>query len=242
MSGSGRVHRKASLPRRALTRPAVETTTEAERNPEDSHWHTRDGSRTRRSRALLRRLPPVRAESGGVAPLPEGPATANRRASAVGRAAAPDGDAGPGDRRFPSVAGRQGRSTGTAAGRPSTGGAANGSKQRSSGRGRVDQSVSTRTPLSARHACCFLLPPDRSRIAPGPARSVLWSVPAQRPTNWGPSDWSTRWDGRPELPGIRPGRDGPAAEPRERGFRAAIPRPRPVDVRSEAALRGQPDR
>lgn len=70
----------------------------------------------------------------------------------------------------------------------------------------------------------------RDRLGPVPLdagsalerfRTIRWECPSE--------------DGRPEPPGIRPGRDGPAAEPRGRGFLRGVPRPRPLNIRSGAA-------
>jgi hypothetical protein len=59
--------------------PRWRTTTESERSPGGSSGTPVTAAGPGGPGPCLRRLPPVRAESGGLAPLPEHPATANHR-------------------------------------------------------------------------------------------------------------------------------------------------------------------
>lgn len=168
-------------------------------------WHTRDDCRTLRSGALP--STPSTRKSGGRRLGTSLSNTRRRRtiASTFGRAAAPDGDAGPGCRRFPSVAVRRGRSAGIVQRgdpplkEPRTARAAESWEWDD-----FSQSVSTRTPLSAVHAAVSL-PSDRSQIAPGPARSVLLIGAGSAPNQ----SWTIRLEypsgtGDPNLPASAP--------------------------------------
>jgi hypothetical protein len=230
MSGSGRVHRKASLPRRALTRPRGGEPPRRRNAAQGAPTGTPvDGSRTWRSGAPLRRRPPVRAEAEAWHPSLGALATANRRAGAFERATVSGRRRRTGSRRFPSFAARQSRSAGTVAGRPSAEVPRAVPWEELRATPSVEswefdgfgQSVSTRTLLSARHACCFLC----LRTVPGSLRDRLGpfsgSVPAERPNQWGPSAGSTRL-GRATRTSRYPSRPGrTCGRTSRRGFQAA---------------------
>lgn len=247
MSGSGRVPRKANLPAfppeadlqgGRSRRPRWRTTHGGGTRTQGTRWHPRRQPDLRRSRALLRRQPPVRVDSGGVAPLPEGPATANRRASAVGRAAAPDGapdrepvlpirrrSAGPIDGDFSGVTLRwrsrerlEQRSPGSV-----TGSASRFRRGRCCPQPRLPLPLPP-GPFPDRSGISLIQSTGRCRLSAQPVAVRPVGVPVVgRATRSLPASAPAGTDLRPNL----------AVEV----SRCGIPRPRPVDVRSGAAPR-----